>query len=143
MIAWNDNWIKQQQAKYAQRVQAAGIHLKNEARILISIPSRTVSVVEAKNGKTKKVLGPRGSNRSKPGEPPHLDRGNLRRSVADDFNADQLLSRVGSASKVARWTEFGTSKMAVRPWLRRSLKENHEAIRQIITHGGTSNVSVS
>lgn len=141
MIAWNDNWIKQQVAKYGQRVEAAAIHLQNEARILISIPSRTVTLQDNGKGKVKRVLGPRGSNRSKPGEPPHMDHGNLRRSVAHDM-PDELTARVGSTLKYAKFLEVGTSKMAARPWLRRSLKENSSTIRQIIERGGATDVKV-
>ncbi len=94
MIAWNDNWITEQKKKYAQRVEAAAILLQNEARQLISTPSRTVTRSEKR---IKKVLGPRGSNRSKPGEPPHMDYGNLRRSVAHDTNAETL-TRVSEAT---------------------------------------------
>src|SRR5262245_11289739 len=101
-----DKYIAEMERTVAQRVQAAGIYLQSRIRENISVPSRTVTfrtIERGKNrGESKKVLGPRGSNRSKPGDFPHKDFGFLRQSIAQQFDAVNLISRVGSSIKYAR-----------------------------------------
>lgn len=61
-----------------------------------------------------------GPSPSAPGNPPAVDTGNLRRSIQvkqDTANGDV---QVGSNIDYARYLEYGTSKMAARPWLNRS-----------------------
>jgi HK97 gp10 family phage protein len=158
---WDDKWVDRQHAIYAARVRAAGFHLVNEMRKLISVPSRTVKVSVGKGGKTRKVLGARGSSRSRPGEPPHKDYGWLRKSVAQDFSptgdttvssfgSQQIVAgsgnpttRVGTSVAYGRFLEFGTSRMAARPWIRRTLKEQRATLAQIIERGGSVSISVS
>jgi hypothetical protein len=163
-----DEFMRRAEQIYGQRVQKAAIYLVGQIKELISVPSRSVKLREGRNGKIKKVLGARGDSRSKPGEPPHKDFGNLRGSIAFDFDPATLTARVGSPSKVARWMELGTpgGKIIVaknkkvladgagnifgkrvkqgairpRPFLRRSLKDSKERIRQIIEHGEMNDI---
>lgn len=143
---WNQSYILEAERTYGQRVQAAGIYLVSRIRENISIPSRTVKTVtiaKGKNkGKIKKVLGARGSNRSKPGEFPHKDYGRLRQSIASDYNATTLTARVGTNLQYGKFLELGTSKMRPRPWLRRTLNEEREAIRRMIEFGGDDHMTV-
>lgn len=124
------------------RVTAAAVHLVNRIKENISIPSRTVTYKQTHGGKTKKVLGARGSNRSKPGEFPHKDYGTLRASITCDVQeqGDKVVARIGSPLKYSLYLELGTRKMAARPFLRRTLKEEAESIRQIIEHGEVSSI---
>ena len=72
-----------------------------------------------------------GANPSKPGDPPHKQTGHLLRSITREM-ASQFVGRVGTNLKYGRWLEQGTSKMAARPWLVRSLNEMASRINQIL-----------
>ena len=54
---------------------------------------------------------------SAPGRPPAMDSGRLRDSVFAETDADGLSARVGSDLDYAAHLEFGTTRMAARPWL--------------------------
>lgn len=138
-MTWNENYIPQLERTVGQRVQAAGFHLISAIRRNISIPSRTVSFKDNKNGKRVKVLGARGSSRSRPGQFPHKDFGRLRMSIAQDFDG-KTSTRVGTNVDYGRFLEFGTARMAARPWLRRSLMEERQKIEDIIRYGGAVDI---
>lgn len=127
-----------------QRAAMVGTMLVNEIRQLISIPSRTVSYKVGRGGKRRKALGARGSSRSRPGEPPHMDTGALRASITYriEESPGSVDLKVGTPLLYGRFLEMGTTKMAARPFLRRALKENAERIRQITEHGGESDIKV-
>jgi HK97 gp10 family phage protein len=136
-MEWSgEQFVAQVEAKARRNVEAACIHVQNQVRFLISTPSRTVTYAQRKNRKgemkTKKILGPRGSNRSKPGEAPHKDTGTLRSSIAHQMQEGPS-GLVGSALAYARHLELGTKKMAPRPYLRRTLAQEKPAIVEIIT----------
>lgn len=137
-----DKVIDRVRAQAAGRLAAACYFLQAEIRQNISVPSRTVSISIGRNGKTKKVLGPRGSNRSRPGEFPHKDYGTLRTSIAVDVNREALVGRVGSNLPYARYLEFGTSRMAARPFIRRTLAESKQGIIDLMVHGSRVDIQV-
>jgi len=60
-------------------------------------------------------------NVSKPGDPPNTDTGRLAQSIKFDFQKNGLVGRVGTNLKYGKWLEFGTEKIAARPWLSLSL----------------------
>lgn len=135
-MEWNTNYIPELEREIGKRVQAAGYFVMTEARKLISVAGRTVSfttIGKGKNkGKQKKVVGPMGSNPSKPGEPPHRQTGRLRASVAQEHEPAKLTSRVGTNVAYGKFLELGTAKMAARPWLRRTLANNRNKVREMI-----------
>lgn len=141
-MQWDESYVREVERTVAARVQAAGYHLVSRIRENISVPSRTVKLREGKGGKVKKVLGPRGSSRSRPGEFPHKDFGRLRQSIAQQHFPDEARSIVGTNLPYGKFLELGTSKMAARPFLRRTLAEEKETIRQMITFGGASDIKV-
>lgn len=87
---------------------------------------------------------------SAPGSPPHKRTGTLQKSVSFETSWMNLgeavfLVRVGSNVPYARFLEYGTRKMAARPWLRPGLREYlptfqrivmAELRRQMVTPGG-------
>ena len=79
--------------------------------------------------------GGKSAQRSAPGEFPKTDRGRLVASinVASDIAARGLIVRVGTNLKYGRALEFGTLKMAPRPWLVRTFKPNIKTIVQKIS----------
>ena len=72
---------------------------------------------EALRDELKADLGVRAGRPSAPGEPPAMDSGRLRDSVFAETDADGLSARVGSDLDYAAHLEFGTTRMAARPWL--------------------------
>lgn len=167
-MKWNgDRMVAKVRAQAERRLDAARFFLQGEVRKLISVPSRTVAFQKGRDGKYRKVLGRRGSDRSKPGEPPHKDHGTLRASISSD--REGLIARVGSPLKVARWLELGTTggtiikaknakvlsdgvnffgrevkqgPIAPRPFLRKALAENRQAILDILRHGSAIDIQV-
>lgn len=71
------------------------------------------------------------TNPSKPGEPPRVQTGRLRASVA--WEQDGRVARIGTNVRYGRFLELGTSRMAPRPWLRRMLAEMTPTFRAILT----------
>ena len=72
------------------------------------------------------VYGKRGHHPSKPGNPPAVDTGTLRQSISHSIEVQngKAIGYVGSTIKnpeYPKWLEYGTSKMAPRPWLSTSL----------------------
>ena len=95
----------------AQRLEAAAILLKNEAKQLISEPSPPPSA---------------------PGEPPGKDTGRLRASVSHEVDRGKMVARVGTNVVYGKFLELGTRKMAARPWLRKAFNENYAKLMKII-----------
>lgn len=81
---------------------------------------------------TKKQLGEAYPPASKPGEPPALRFGELRRSIAWEVDESAHVARVGSNKDYAGYLERGTSKMDARPFLQRTLNENWKVVAHII-----------
>lgn len=74
---------------------------------------------------------------SLPGNPPAPDTGNLRNSIRYEIHVEgkEVYGIVGSTQKdpdYAVYTEYGTSKMAPRPWLRPAMLKNESWIRNSI-----------
>ena len=91
-------------------------------------------------GKVKESMsqgGPTATNpdaaSSSPGEPPHVRTGRLRNSIA--YEVDKLTARVGTNVKYAPYLEFGTSRIAARPYLRPGLYNNRKEIQKILNRG--------
>ena len=74
---------------------------------------------------------------SLPGNPPAPDTGNLRNSIRYEMHDENrnVYGIVGSTQKdpdYAVYTEYGTTKMAPRPWLRPAMERNNDWIRKSI-----------
>jgi len=77
---------------------------------------------------------------SAPGEAPAVDAGMLRRSITHDISQDgaQVVGRVGSTitdPPYGSYLEYGTSKMAARPWLGPAIEKSKDRIRQLLLDG--------
>jgi hypothetical protein len=103
----------------------------------------TAGVAEASltlKSKMKELISIQGPPRSKPGEAPHKDTSRLYNSIqaiGPAVQGDQVIASVGTDVPYGIMLEYGTSRMAARPWLTRSLRENQSQIaKQII--GGDS-----
>jgi len=70
---------------------------------------------------------------SAPGAYPATDTGRLASSVRMILpTASAIVGEVGTAVKYGAWLEFGTSRMAARPWLRSTLAANESQIGEIL-----------
>lgn len=79
-----------------------------------------------------------GHHPSLPGNPPAPDTGNLRNSIRYEVHGEgkEVYGIVGSTQKdpnYAVYTEYGTSKMKPRPWLRPAMLKNNDWIRKAIS----------
>jgi HK97 gp10 family phage protein len=80
----------------------------------------------------------RAANRSRPGEPPHVDTGHLRRNVGWSRDTTTKKRKIGTgignkdSVGYAVWLEFGTSRMAARPFLRPPAKTHRNKLRKIM-----------
>lgn len=72
-----------------------------------------------------------GADPSKPGEPPHKQRGRLLASAA--FEVVGLVARVGTNLLYGRILELGGRNVAARPSLRVALRECRDQIRAILS----------
>lgn len=78
------------------------------------------------------IPGSKGFSRSKPGEPPHKDKGRLRASISYEIASDGKSAKVGTNVKYGKMLEFGTKKMAARPWLRPTFNKCLAEIKKIL-----------
>lgn len=106
-------------------VVVAAEHLKNEM------------VETLHNGEKSGKLYKRGNKThraSAPGEAPATDTGQLARSIRNVYSRSQISATVGPRSNApyAKSLEFGTSKMAARPFVRPTFNKNKEKIKKII-----------
>lgn len=75
---------------------------------------------------------------SRPGEPPAPDTGTLRNSIRtiDTSNAKRIRVRVGTAVKYAPWLEFGTRRMAPRPFMRPAMMMARAGMKRAMQESG-------
>lgn len=109
---WNDQFIDELEAKLNDNVAVAAQSLQQSIRENIDTSSRP--------------------SRSKPGEFPHKDTQALQESVRVDHNPSQLSARIGTMLPHGAFLEFGTNRMAARPWLVRTLIDQQQVIFTIL-----------
>ena len=91
-----------------------GVKVEREAKRLVSTSARP-------------MRGPRGGRKyaspSTPGEPPHVRLGALRASIGHALVQEGPLPSAiaGPTEKYGKWLEYGTRKMAARPFMRPAL----------------------
>ena len=73
--------------------------------------------------RAKELVSIQGPPRSSPGNPPHMDTQQLHDGITSEVDAGQMAARFGTDVPHGFMLEVGTSKMAARPWLRRSAME--------------------
>lgn len=76
-----------------------------------------------------------GPSPSAPGDPPGVVTGTFRRSITWEIDEErnELIGRIGTNIEYAIPLEFGTSKMAARPWLRSALEKNKSKIAKMLS----------
>lgn len=86
-------------------------------------------------GRVKRNISGASPPRSAPGEFPHVDSGRLRQSIASEVDVIPgvaVVGRVGTNVEYAPYLEFGTARMAARPFLRPTLRKELRRIRNIL-----------
>ena len=119
-----------------ERMRLAMITLTNEIQTKISRGQPT-----ERSGRTLRGLDP-----SRPGDPPKVVTGDLRKSVRSDVTSSptSVVGRAGATTPYARALEFGVfakisfgpgAGLAPRPYLRPALHENFRRLVNIIGRG--------
>ncbi len=86
----------------------------------------------SKSGTTRQLYNPRRTHTSSaPGEFPASDTGFLVSSIVLDIDTNGLGANVESRADYSQALEFGTSKMAARPFMQPALAENKPKIRRL------------
>jgi hypothetical protein len=108
-------------------VTNAALIVLRRAKDLLSIPGTAASILPGHKGERIE-----GAVRSKPGEPPRKQTGDLRNRVTSEVDADSMAARVGSNEPKARALEMGSTRgLLPRPWLRRALAECQAEIESL------------
>lgn len=103
-------------------LHGSAILMQNEIRKILRGP---------RHGKIYKLRGGALHQASAPGEPPALLTGHLRASVEGRAEIEAIAARVqagGFGAPYAIHLEFGTRKMAQRPFMRSTVRQNKAAI---------------
>lgn len=69
---------------------------------------------------------------SAPGDPPASDTGRLMGSIQSGMVGDGFRNEVTAATEYARWLEFGTLKMAARPFMKPAIDQNRKPVLKIL-----------
>lgn len=138
-MKWNgDKYKDLMRIEMENRLEGAITVVFNRMRRLLSVSGTGVRleggevVKKVKGGSRGRGKTVYGAFPSRPGESPHKQTGELRRSIAKEVDRKNLVARAGTNKLYGKWLEFGTSKMAPRPWARRALMESFARIRKIL-----------
>jgi hypothetical protein len=105
-------------------VTRAVMIVSRRAKELLSVAGTAVSIAKGAKGQRQT-----GAVRSKPGEPPRKQSGDLRDHVTSEVDPSVLAARVGTNQKKGKALELGTQRgLLPRPWLRRALAESQDEI---------------
>jgi hypothetical protein len=93
--------------------------------------------VTAVKERAVELISTPGPPRSTPGNPPHVDTGDLVVSVESSVDNRDMTGRVGTNLEYGLYLETGTKRgLAPRPWLRRALAETTARVRLIMAGNG-------
>jgi HK97 gp10 family phage protein len=137
-VKWNQSVVTKLKGEMRRRLAACADELIAHTKKLISIEGAGLAserVRRVRSKKTGKLVKSRkmiyGKYPSKPGEPPHRQTGKLNESITKAW-AGPFTIKVGTPKPYGKYLEFGTKKMAARPWLNRSLREMQKRINEIL-----------
>lgn len=132
-MTWNGDACKAMIAQQASgRIRRACMYESDSIKADISQPGTLVYNPTSK--RTGKVLKGRKTiynfTHSRPGNPPYLQTGHLRRSIT--YEVEGLVGRVGSGLPYGRALELGTRKMKARPFILPNFMRNQATLRSVI-----------
>jgi HK97 gp10 family phage protein len=104
------------------------------AEIRREMVGRVTTATAVLHRETVKAVSRSGPPRSKPGEPPRVDTARLRQSIQPSVvdEGSVIRGRVGTNVEYAPLLEYGTSKMAPRPFLRSTLAKQSAGLLAIL-----------
>lgn len=121
--------------KRAQKIADAFEDGRNKAvqESTLAIHREAIKLIqENTDGRPDIRYGPkRNVNVSNPGDPPNTDTGRLVQSIKFDFSSEGDVGMVGSNLKYAAWLEFGTERVAPRPWLSTAVENTSKMVGKI------------
>ncbi len=128
--------LKAIEGELGRRLDASAITVANRAKKLLSVDGTGVAAGPQRNArgqfqKSKRLVY--GAFPSKPGEPPHVQTGRLRSSVA--WERSGMVARVGTNVPYGRYLEVNGpgGNGQKRPWLKRALSECIPAINIVMS----------
>jgi hypothetical protein len=132
-------------SRAARAVEKAAIYLEGKIKEKISVQGPPSKKVKARQRRARFARAERLGvtlRHSRPGEPPRVVTGMLLSSISHEPVGDGLRQRVGTdvtaiqrlggSPKYGFWLEMGTLKMAPRPYLRSTLREEQAEVSRII-----------
>lgn len=116
--------------RLGKAVMAGGFVLETAVKISMSAASHSGRVYDKHQA-------------SAPGETPAVDTGVLVNSIntqLESSNATEAWAQVGTGVEYAEWLEFGTSRMAARPYMRHAFDNNADRIKEVIRKFAKQNI---
>ena len=104
------------QKDWVKKLNTVGILLTNEIKKELGV-----------------VVDKQGVVRSAPGEPPRLETGELRRSIAFEVDAESLKVRAGTNKRYSGFLERGTKFMEPRPYIKPVAEANAGVVNLIMS----------
>jgi hypothetical protein len=112
-------------------VGAAAVHMQREFKIAVNNKGSGRIYITKKGRKKAKA-----HQASAPGDPPAKELGDLGRSIqVDRTEIQSLKARVGTPFEYGFFLEYGTSRMAARPWFTPTIRTQQDAIAAIMARG--------
>ena len=134
LVEWNgEQWTRELREEYRKNITAAAIYLVGVIKADIS-QSGTLRYSAKPGGKYKKTVY--NFTHSVPGNPPYMQTGLLRSSIAWEFvkgPSNTELARVGTLLKYGLYLEKGTRKMAARPYIEVNLRKHASTVSDILS----------
>lgn len=134
-IEWRgDEWTQDLRVGLRKNIAAAAIYLVNVIKADIS-QSGTLRYSILPGGKFKKTVY--NFTHSVAGQPPYMQTGLLRSSIAWEFvkgPSNTEMARIGTNLKYGMYLEKGTRKMAARPYLEVNVRKHSAEISAILTN---------
>lgn len=135
---WNgDRIARKVRAEEKRRIARASLVVNRRAKELLSVSGVGGQIkggYAVQGGRGKRIYN---AFPSRPGEPPHKQRGTLRANVSTELGdrGGVPFGRIGpgSLTPYGKFLELGTSRMKPRPWLVRAFRESYAQIRAILT----------
>lgn len=130
------DFLKERAAGLNENIELAikqcGEKIRSDIQYNMAHTPRNMERTYYTNNKTK------GHHPSLPDNPPAPDTGNLRESIRYEVHneGNEVYGIVGSTQKdpnYAVFTEYGTTRMAPRPWLRPAMRANNDFIRSTVS----------
>lgn len=115
--------LRARAAAFVQGIYEAGQHVAGEAKELVQRGAKTGRIYRKTNPN-------RTHQASAPGQPPASDTGTLANSIGVERLPDR--AEISAVTPYALPLEWGTRRMAPRPFMTRALGDNRDTIRRIV-----------